>query len=408
MNTRLGRSVLSCFIGPLMIGASVQAAPLPQPAGFEPFKNISAGGFTFYNRLQTGLKATSNVRLDPSAVSDVMKLLAIDSAARSQWQRHALAATFSYVDQQANKIKEQKNDALSLTLSGRIDLNEQLGLKLGALSIESIVGKNDPMQFNGALNATNHIDTLEAALEWKNAGHFANILARQQKIANETQINVSFLDRLQAQNRTEQNLTLQLGENHSWGQRYLLVGPERVTYTGSAVILPEDRDSTGVRLGAGLEYQQGPWQGVFRLIGFRQDFNAPTIPDISSWVGTAQLNYRLNPQWSLAGALERSFDETNIENSGGLFTNLATIGALYQPRQDFYLKLSPTYRFYEIADTGVEAESISLDATAAWQVTPRVELLLDLTLSDQTVNNAMISNLEYSESAITLSTVITY
>ncbi|GAB6041498.1 outer membrane beta-barrel protein [Endothiovibrio diazotrophicus] len=396
--------LLSVAAGPLR----AQDAPLPAARGFEPHQGIEAGGFTLYSRLQLGLESTSNVRLDPTNQGDVEKVLAIDAAARSKWSRHSLAATVSYLEKRASDVKEQKNEALSATLSGRIDLAKGWDVKLGVLSEESVIGKNDPMQFSGALNATNHIDTLEGALEWKGEHLFANLLARNQDIYNETHVDVTVLNRIQIQDRTERNLTAQLGRRYDWGQAYLFAGPVEVRYSGSAVILPEDRDSDGVRAGLGAEFKRGPWQGVARLIAFSQEFDAPTIPDVSSLVGTAQLSYQVSDRWSLAGALQRTFDETNITGSGGLFTNLATVGTLFQPRKDFYFKVGPSYRFYEIAGTSVEAESLTLDATAAWQVTERLELLLNATISNQTVNDPLIANLQYGERAATLSTVFTF
>jgi len=44
----------------------------------------------------------------------------------------------------------------------------------------------------------------------------------------------------------------------------------------------------------------------------------------------------------------------------------------------------------------------------AWQVHDRVELLLNASIANQLVNDSLISNLQYDEASITLSTVITF
>ncbi len=56
----------------------------------------------------------------------------------------------------------------------------------------------------------------------------------------------------------------------------------------------------------------------------------------------------------------------------------------------------------------MEAETLALDGALAWQVHDRVELLLNGTVYTQTVNDPLISNLEYDEAALTLSVVVTF
>lgn len=385
-----------------------QTAPLSTPEGFEPFSGLSYAGFNFYNRIQAGVIWTDNVRLDPSEESDTKHLFSLDSVARSDWQRHALALTVDYAQLEAQDTPGQESESLSGSVSGQIDLSETLSLTLGALRQESIIDKNNPMQFNGNLNGTTRNDTLESALAWDNEKHFVKLLTRYEDVDNDTDINVTDLSRVQSQDRREIDGTLQYGRYYPWGQAYVLGGPQQVKYTGSEVVLPEDRDSRGGRLGVGAEFQHGQLKGIVRLIGFSQNFNAPTIATVTSAVGTAQLTYTLTPQWGLAGIAERSFTETNIEGSGGLFTNLVGVGALSVPWPSVYIKLGPTYRFYQIAGTSLEATSNTLDLTVAWQAMDRLELLLNASVFDQTVNDDFLADNEYSENAATLSAVVTF
>ena len=148
--------------------------------------------------------------------------------------------------------------------------------------------------------------------------------------------------------------------------------------------------------------------GLVRVAGFAQYFNAPTIGDVIAAVGTAQLAYKIDDQWGAGAVLQRTFDETNIETSGGLFTNLAGVSALYRPADNIYIKIGPTYRFYEIEGTPYEAESFTLDATAAWQVHDRVELMFNASASNQLVNDSFLSDLQYSETSATISVVVTF
>ncbi|WP_420402302.1 outer membrane beta-barrel protein [Nisaea sp.] len=410
-----GRLRLTILAGLIAIGgagaatpAQAQTAPLPSVQGFEQPSGLVYGGFEFFTRAQAGMQLTDNIRLDPTEETDFKRVLAINGVARSTWKRHALAATLGYVDQQALDLRDQKSNALSGTLSGRYDFSDEFNLRGGILSEESIIGKNDPLQFNGNLNGTTQTNTLESAFGWDDKSHFVNLLGRYQDISNDTKIDVTDVNRLQSQDRVEYNLTLEAGKHYSWGKASVFGGPIRIRYSGSDFILPEDRDSDGGRAGISIQYQQGNLSGLFRAIGFAQYFNAPTIGEVISAVGTAQLSYQIDETWGVGGVLERTFDETNIETSGGLFTNLAGIAALYKPREDIYVKVGPTYRFYEIEGTPYEAESFSFDATAAWQVHDRVELMFNASASNQIVNDAFLSNLQYSEANATVSVVVTF
>ncbi len=385
-----------------------QIAPLPPTPGFEQPSGLSFGGFNFYSRIQAGLTATDNIRLDPTEESDLKKILAINAGVQSNWKKHALAATVGYVDQKAVDITDQKSNALSGTISGRYDFTDTLNLRLGALNEGSIIGKNDPLQFNGNLNGTTQTNTLEAALGWDDKKYFVNLLSRYQDVSNDTDINVTDVSRVQSQDRKEYNLTLEVGQHYSWGKASIFGGPIRIKYSGSDFILPEDRDSEGGRAGIGAEFAQGKLSGIVRVIGFAQYFNAPTIGEVVSGVGTAQLTYKIDDQWGAGAVLQRTFDETNIETSGGLFTNLAGVSALYHPEDNIYFKLGPTYRFYEIEGTPYEAESFTLDATAAWQMHDRVELMFNASASNQIVNDAFLADLQYSETSATISVVVTF
>jgi hypothetical protein len=385
-----------------------QDIPLAPPSSFEQGANLTYGGFLFFTRLQAGIQATDNVREDPSQKSDFKSLFLANAVARSTWKEHALAFTGAYARQSAVDTANQTSEAKSGSVSGRYDFSPRLHVNGGVLHTESIVGKNDPQQFSGNLNGTTAENTFEAAADWQGQSYFVRLEGRHDQVKNRTDIKVSILSRIQQQDRTETEGTLQVGRNFSWGKAYVLGGGQRIHYTGSAVILPEDRDSKGGRGGVGVEYQQGPWTGIFRLFAFDQSFDAPSIGRVVDVVGTGQLAYKVSDRLSLGLKLQRSFDEINIQGSGGLFTNLGSVGAQYQFADDFYVRIGPSYRYYQIEGTSLEARSVTFDAMAAWQVHPRVELTLNASHSNQWVNNALLANLQYNESTVTLSTVITF
>lgn len=389
-----------------------QTAPLPQLAGFELHPGITIGDYALYGRVQMGITPTSNVRLDPTEQEDIRRLLTADLSLRSNWKRNQVVLTGSYFNQTAVETPDQENNLLSGTASARLDLSKDINVTLGALHIESTIGKNDPNQFNGLLNGENYEDTVEAGLNWDDRSSFASLLYRHQDITSLTQVELTGdSDEInQNQDRVEQNFTVQYGRHISWGKYYVLGGVQGVTYAGNIVY--EDRNSFGGRAGLGIEYSDENWTAILRLNVFSQKFEDDELGRVNALVGTAQASRKLDDRWSLGGVMQRQFDETNITGSGGIFTNLAGVGLQYQPVDNFYVKMGPTYRYYQIQGTPYTAQSISLDTTAAWQIDKQFELLLTSTLSDQTCNDAYLKDLDnnnvYSDFETNFSFVFTF
>lgn len=399
-------AVICSAIWPVSLQA--QDAPLPPPQNFERGLGLKTKDWTFYNRVQTGIQSTTNIRQDPTERSDNKALVSVIAVAQSAWDKHALAFNASYDYQDAFDTDNQKNDALSGSISGRIDFTSNFNLKLGLLHTESIVGKNDPEEFSGNLNGETTEKTLEAAAEWSGNSNFIDLQTRYDQIDNSSDINVTGLARTQIQDRDEWNTTLQLGQKFNWGKAYILGGSIVINYDGSSVILPEDRDSEGGRIGVGLNYIKDRFSADASIIGFSQYFDADSIGHVTDYAGLLQASYSLADNLSVAAKLQRTFDETNITGSAGLFTNLLSAAAQYEFRDDMYVKFGPSYRLFEIEGTTMEAEEVQFDAALGWNLIKNVELLVNLTTYSQTVNDASLSSLEYDETAVTFSTVITF
>ena len=385
-----------------------QDAPLPPPQNFERGLGLKTKDWTFYNRVQTGIQSTTNVRQDPTETSDYKALVSAIAIAQSTWDKHAVAFNASYSYQDAFDTDNQENDALSGSISGRIDITPNFNLKLGLLHTESIVSKNNPEEFSGNLNGETTENTLEAAVGWARNNYFADLQTRYDQVDNSTDIDVTGLARTQIQNRDEWNTTLELGQKFNWGKVYILGGSIVINYDGSSVILPEDRDSEGGRIGLGLNYVNDRFRADASIIGFSQYFDADSIGHVTDYAGLLQASYSLSDKLSVAAKLQRTFDETNITGSAGLFTNLLSAAVQYEARDDLYVKFGPSYRLFEIEGTSTEAKEVQFDATLGWSFLKNIELLVNFTTYSQTVNDASINTLEYDETAMTFSTVITF
>lgn len=388
--------------------AEAQPVPLPNP-GFEQFANNQIGDFVALTRVQAGLEATSNIREDPSEDSDFEYQLAALAALRSSWSKHALAVTGSYVRQQGVETSDQLSEALSWSVSGRYDIDGAWHVGGGAKLDEAIVGRSDPLQFIGNLNGTTATTTYEAEIGWQGSQYYANLLGRLNEVENETEVNVTITDLLQAQNRDETDVTLEIGQNYSWGKLYSLAGLVDTEYTGSPNVLPANRDSFGVRLGIGADFEAGKLSGQLRLIAINQDFENRDIGENGSLVGQAVLLYQLQDDFSAGLIALRQFDDINIlETSAGLFTNAASVALLWHPAEKIYLKAGPTVNFYQIEGTALEAHSWTADLNIGWQMHPRLQFLAHVSGFTQDANDALLENVIYDETSLTLSAILTF
>jgi len=293
--------------------ARAQPVPLPPPPAFAGNAGLEIGDFALNGQFDAGLRATSNIRQDPSEDSDVEYRLLAAAGLRSNWQQHALALTGSYVRHQGLKVEEQLSTALSGSVSGRYDFSQAWNLTLGVKQDESIVGRDNPLQFIGNLNGTTSIRTAEGALGWKGEQYYANLLGRFYEVKNETEIDVVDVSRLQAQDTQEIDVTVETGRNYGWGTAYALGGITGIAYTGTENVLPEDRDSFGFRLGLGVEGQRGNWTGQARIIGIFQDFDNPMIGKNINVVGRVLAMYQATAKLGIGIIAQRQFDGQRVD-----------------------------------------------------------------------------------------------
>lgn len=387
--------------------AEAQVVPIPAPPGFEQGLGLELGGFEFHTRLQAGIGATSNARKDPTEESDHLRVLQGDVRAQSTWKRHSLSATASHVDKRTFDI-DQDTWATSGGVNGRLDLWEDWSVNASLSHEEDIVEKHHPAQFIGNLNGRTETDALLLGVKREDADSLVTLTWRYQDVENETEIDTALFQSLQINDRKEQDLTLQAGPKYAWGKAYVQLGAQRINYTPPAGTVQPDQDSEGVSGGLGVAYQQGKLGALAQVLGFHQDYETNTIGEVSGVTAKAELVWQARDDLAFGGVLERRFDEQATPGSAGLFTNLAAVGVQYQPIDTVYLKLEPSYRYFREQGVGDSAQSVQLNATAAWQVHERVEFLLTGDLSRQTANDAALNNLEFDDATVTLSTVVTF
>ena len=293
--------------------------------------------------------------------------------AQSTWKRHALGASVSHVDKRAIEI-DQDRWATSGSVNGRIDLFEDWSVSAGALRDEEIVEKHHPAQFIGNLNGRTVTDGVQLGVKREDADSLVSLQGTYQEVDNETEIETTAIDLLEINDREEIDLTLQAGPKFAWGQAYVKTGLRWIDYAGSPTPGQVDRNSHGFNAGVGVAFQQGSVSGRFEVIGFHQDYETATIGEVTDLTTTGEMTFQLRKDFAFGGLFQRSFDEQATAGSAGLYTTTAAVGAIYQPLEEVYVQLGPTYRFFRQEGVGDSAQSVQIAGKAAWQVHDRAEL----------------------------------
>ncbi len=394
----------------LQSSAFAQLATVAAPQGFEQPADVKFGNFNVSSRAEAGLSPTSNIRLDASEESDIKRILSLSGNANSDWQKHNLAASINFFAQDAadSAHEAQDNEALSGSLMSRFELGGNTILRGGLQRQQSIIGKNHVDQFNGFLHGTTTSSMASYGVEWDNQRWFVSGMGQYVDVFNDTDVQGVDDVMEQSLDREESQLTLQAGRHFAWGNAYAFVGSQAINYDASASIQMSNRDSDGWRAGAGVEFSHGRLRGAVSAITFTQDFDTNTIKDLHATVGTVQVGFQINPQFSLSGLLQRNFSETNIEGSAGIFTNTYFVGVMYSPTPKFYFKLGPAYNRSQMSDSSMATKRVSWEWASVWQIHPRAALSFAASHSDQRVNNPAMLSQQYDETSGTLSVVVTY
>jgi len=409
---RKSLGALTLCSGALLLNANVQAqlVTVPAPPGFEQPVNTRLGGFVLGTRAEAGLVSTSNIRLDPAEESDTKRILALSANASSDWQKHNLAASVDYFAQDAadSRHDDLDNEALSGALRGRYELGGNAIARASLQRQQSLVGKNHVDQLNGFLHGTTTSSMAGYGLEWDNQRWFLSAMGQYVDVMNDTDIKTVDAVMVESLDRKEAQGTLQAGRHFSWGNVYGFVGSQAIRYAASASLTLADRDSSGWRAGAGTQFSHGKLRGAVSAIRFAQDFDTTSIRNTFATVGTVQLNYQLSQQFALSGLLQRSFSETNIPDTAGIFTTTYFLGMLYAPAQSWYVKLGPAFNRDQLADSSLATKRVSWEGQAVWQAFPRVAFSLSASHSDQRVTDPSMLSQQYDDTSVTLSAVFAY
>lgn len=374
-----------------------QLEMIPSPAEFDAPHPHKLGSFDVIGLLEAAWVPTSNIKLDSTEESDVQRIFLISGSASSDWPRHAVETSFEVLVQDVADAAHdaQDNEAVSASIAAHYEINDQARLIMGAQRQQSIIGKDHVDQLNGFKHGLSTNDLFQVGSEWSLKGWSLGIEGQLADIYTENDIEFNALQIRQSLDRRELDTTLDLERRFLWGRAYAFTGTQSVRYDASKNLGMSDRDSDGWRIGGGLEFRHGNWQGAMNLIFFAQDFQTTGIEDATSIVGSLDFTYRLNDRFAMSSLIDRSFFETNIEGSAGIYATTYFIGLMYAPTPSSYIKFGPSVSRSRLAGSNSATEQTSLDVEFGSKLSPKVDLIISASSASQTVNDPSLLDQQY-------------
>ncbi|KKO12825.1 outer membrane beta-barrel protein [Pseudohongiella sp.] len=403
------KSPFKAVFVPLLIGlaqsVSAQSAhfqDIPVPAGFPQPEGRALGSLHLNADVTAGLMTTNNVYRDASHLSSEATQLGLSTSVTSSAERHLIIGTLEHFTQdfRDDAYQDMDLDVTNATVFGRFVTSEMTNLRLLVINEEDILGKSQSEQLNNFTSGVQQNQRVEAIFEIDNSRYFANIMGRNDEVESRTTTGFES----DALDRSERDYILLAGRHFGWGRAFLFGGTQSVRYESRTSPTLANRNSDENRYGVGAEYQIGSFSGDVDIFRFTQRFKSATIPDIEkAWVGSGRLNYTASDNLTLVFSADRSFHETNIPNSGGIFDETIFLGGAWSLSPNMSLRMGPSYNKTEIQNTPVVIDRFELDVELAWQVSAHFEMLVSSNVFAQNAENPAFSGFDAQQAHTVIS-----
>ena len=147
---------------------------------------------------------------------------------------------------------------------------------------------------------------------------------------------------------------------------------------------------------------------VLTAIYFAQDFKTQSIENEASVVGSLSVTYRAADHYAVTASADRSFFESNIEGSPGVYTTSYFVGLMFAPSPTSYLKIGPSFTRNHAADYVGTTERTALDLAYEWKLTSRSNLLLSVSYASQKANDPALLAQQYDVNTVSLTLTGSY
>ena len=141
---------------------------------------------------------------------------------------------------------------------------------------------------------------------------------------------------------------------------------------------------------------------VLTAIYFAQDFKTKSIENEASVVGSLSVTYLAADHYAVTASVDRSFFESNIEGSPGVYTTSYFVGLMFVPSPTSYLKIGPSFTRNHAADYVCTTERTALDLAYEWKLTSRSNLLLSVSYASQKANYPALLAQQYDVNTVSL------
>ncbi len=369
---------------------------------------MAVGSLQLQGELGTAAMATNNVYRDASHFSSEAIQTNLMTSLTSSSERHLVVGTLEHFRQnfRDDAYQDLDLDTSTLTLFGRFVTSKITNLRMLVIDEEDILGRDQSDQLNSFNSGLQRNKRYESIFEIDNSRYFTNIMWRYDQIDSRSFSKTATTVQDEALDRSERDNILLAGRHFGWGKAFLFGGTQAVRYESGSDPLLRQRNSDENRYGIGIEYQVGSFSGDADVYRFTQDFESASIPNIdATWVGSGSLNHAMSERLTLQLALERRFHETNIRNSGGIFSQNIFAGAAYSLRPGLYLRMGPSYNTAKIQNTPIKLERYELDVELGWNLGRNFKLLFSTNVFVQEPEDSRFVsfNAQQANSTLTIS-----
>ncbi|MDE2111711.1 MAG: outer membrane beta-barrel protein [Alphaproteobacteria bacterium] len=398
----LAATLMFCGLSEAQSAAQPLLQLAPDQSRYEA-KGLPLGSFRLFPTLLLRAAHDSNVyRSDVTPIDDYFFTIDPSLFLKSNWGRHMLEFRAGMNQYLYGQLTHENHTDLDASADGRLDMAEGLTATASASydiahearsSPDMPVDAFKPTRY-ADFHATAEIDHARGPFDLGAGGTFDRYIFDQTLLTGGGALDNK--DR----NRSEYNIFAKAGYEFSPGYAAFL----RATYDERSYELPADingfdRNSTGIRLDAGLDVQLTRLiEGSLYAGYLNQDYKAPlkTVHGVDygaglTWYATPLATFRLTARHMI--------DETTIANAAATDQQSVKLGVDYAFRHDLVLTADGGYERDRFAGIGRTDETVSADLGAKYLMNEYMYLSLGYAYANRA---SSISIFHYSDNTVML------
>lgn len=382
--------------GAAAAGVSGRTQPGYEVAGFK------LGGFTALPTITTELLANDNVFARRNAIADQTLTLRPRLLIRSDWSRHSLTFVSEGEIQRFADLTSQNSEQVDATLSGRVDITNDVRLTTTATaarlierrgSAGDVFGTGSPIeyrQFSTVSRLTGNFNRITAQIgAGASTSHYYPVDLEGSRVS------LSFRDYRRVDGMARVGYA---------------IGPSSGIFVNGTVNSSTyandpgapSRNSKGYSVLGGIAFDVSDLinaeVGVGRL---SQKFSNPAFPDVSGLDFSASLDWNPTPLLSIGGNARRTVVRSPLRNVGGIRQSTASLNADYELLRQ--LVVSATTELVLDRYEGIDRRDRRISATASARYLVSRNIALGIGASHRRQRSKGQVGREYDENIVRVS-----